>query len=53
MKKLQAMMIAMGMLVGASNFALAANDDHKKDHKEDKKDDHKGDHKGDHKEGHK
>jgi len=52
MKKLQAMTIAFGLAIGASNIALA-NDDHKGDHKEEKKDTHKGDHKDEHKDGHK
>jgi hypothetical protein len=52
MKKLQAMMIAFGMVIGASNIAFA-NDEHKTDHKEDKKDTHKGDHKDEHKTDHK
>jgi hypothetical protein len=53
MKKLQAMMIAMGMMIGASNVVLA--DNHKHAHKEEKKDTHKDEHKDEHKkdDGHK
>ncbi|MDX1980673.1 MAG: hypothetical protein SFV51_10415 [Bryobacteraceae bacterium] len=42
MKKLQALMMAVGMVVGTANLVLAS--DKKDDHKEEKKGDHKDDH---------
>lgn len=50
MKKLQALMVAFGLVVGMSNLAMAS--EKKDDHKEHKKDDHKDDHKDGHKKKH-
>jgi hypothetical protein len=47
MKKLQALMMAFGLVIGTANLALASSDK-KDDHKEEKKDDHGKDHKKKH-----